>query len=544
MAKKVILNEEARIAMKRGIDILADSVKITLGPKGRLVAIGKSYGSPQVTKDGVTVAKEIELEDATENAGAALIKEAAVKTADLAGDGTTTATILAQAIINEGTKNVVAGANPMSLKRGIEKGVQKVVEDLKKQAKAISNTKEGYSQVATISANNDKEIGDLIADAMVKVGKDGVITVEDSQTMSNDIELVEGMNFDRGYISPYFITDTERQEVVLENPYILIADLKVSAIKDLLPIIEKTVQSGKKEMLLIVEDLDGEALATLVVNKLRGVFNIAAVKAPGFGDRKKEMLEDIAVLTGGNVISEELGRKLENCEIEDLGKARRVTIKKDDTTIIDGAGSKTELQARVDMIKKQYAEATSDYDKEKLQERVAKLQGGVAVLKVGAATEIELKEKKDRIEDALAATRAAVEEGVVAGGGLAFINARISLNNFVKSMEGEEKVGAEIVRRALEYPTKQIAENAGFSGDVVANECGGSKGFNAYKGEYEDDMIKAGIIDPVKVSRLAVENAASVAGMYLTINAVVVDLPEKEDKAPMGGGMDGMGGMM
>ncbi len=542
MAKKVILNEEARIAMKRGIDILADSVKITLGPKGRLVAIGKSYGSPQVTKDGVTVAKEIELEDATENAGAALIKEAAVKTADLAGDGTTTATILAQAIINEGTKNVVAGANPMSLKRGIEKGVKQVIENLKKQSKAISNTKEGYSQVATISANNDKEIGDLIADAMVKVGKDGVITVEDSQTMSNDIELVEGMNFDRGYISPYFITDQERQEVVLEDPYILIADLKVSAIKDLLPIIEKVVASGKKEMLLIVEDLDGEALATLVVNKLRGVFNIAAVKAPGFGDRKKEMLEDIAVLTGGNVISEELGRKLETCEIEDLGKARRVTIKKDDTTIIDGAGSKTELQERVDMIEKQINDATSDYDKEKLQERVGKLQNGVAVLKVGAATEIELKEKKDRIEDALSATRAAVEEGIVAGGGLALFNASKVLDS-MKFEDEDEKTGALILKRALAYPSKQIAINSGVEGEVVVSQIGGEKGYNAATGEYVN-MIAAGIIDPVKVSRLAVENAASVAGMYLTINAVVVDLPEKEDKGSMGGGMDGMGGMM
>ena len=545
MAKKVILNDEARSKIKEGIDILSDAVKVTLGPKGRLVALSKSYGSPQVTKDGVTVAKEIELEDSIQNVGASLIKEAAVKTADLAGDGTTTATLLAQAIINEGVKNVAAGSNPMFIKRGIDKAVSFSVENLKKQSKKISE-KDEISQVATISANNDKTIGDLIAQTMERVGKDGVITIDESKTMENEIEYVEGMNFDRGYISPYFVTDMERQETIIENPEILITDIKISSIKDLLPLIEKLVGVGKKDILIITEDLDGEALATLIVNKLRGIINVAAVKAPGFGDRKKAMLEDIAILTGGKLISEEIGMKLESVELEDLGQCKKVIITKDDTTIIGGAGDKKEIQGRVASLKSQIESATSDYDKEKLQERIAKLSGGVAVLKVGAATEVELKEKKDRIEDALAATRAAIEEGVVAGGGLAFINARIALGTFVKELSGDEKIGAEIVRKALEYPTKQIAENAGFSGDVVANDCGGKKGFNAYNGIYEEDMIKTGIIDPVKVSRLALENAASVAGMYLTIDAVVVDVPEKDISSPQSpmGGMGGMDGMM
>ena len=540
MAKKVLLNEEARSQIKKGIDTLADSVKITLGPKGRLVAIGKSYGSPQVTKDGVTVAKEIELEDPIENVGAALIKEAAVKTADLAGDGTTTATILAQAIINEGVKSVVSGVNPMSLKRGIEAGVVKVVEDLKKQSKKISQ--EEISQVATISANNDSEIGNLIADAMKRVGTDGVISVEESRTMENDIDIVEGMNFDRGYVSPYFVTDTERQEAVLDDPYILIADLKISSIKDLLPVVEKLVQSGKKDLLIISEDLDGEALTTLVLNKLRGVINVAAVKAPGFGDRKKAILDDIAVLTGGNVVSEELGRKLETTEIEDLGKARRVVVTKEDTTIIDGSGTKKDIDERVSSIKKQMEETTSDYDKEKLQERVAKLTSGVAVLKVGAATEVELKEKKDRIEDALSATRAALEEGIVAGGGLALFNASKVLDN-LKLSDEDEQIGVSILKRALTYPIKQIASNGGMQGDVVLEKVGGKIGYNARTDEYVD-MVDKGIIDPVKVSRLAVENAASVAVMYLTIDSVIVDIPEPEPKGVPGGGMGDMGGMM
>ncbi len=540
MAKKVVLNEEARAKIKVGIDILADSVKITLGPKGRLVAIGKSYGSPQVTKDGVTVAKEIDLEDPIENVGASLIKEAAVKTADLAGDGTTTATILAQAIITEGVKNVVAGANPMSLRRGIEKGVEKIVEDLRKQSKKISSTEE-ITQVATISANNDKEIGRLIGETMEKVGKDGVITVDESRTMNNEIEFVEGMNFDRGYVSPYFVTDTERQEAILEDPYILIADVKISAIKDLLPIVEKLVQSGKKELLIICEDLEGEALATLIVNKLRGIINVVAIKAPGFGDRKKAMLEDIAILTKGNVISEEIGRKLENTEVEDLGKARKVVITKDDTTIIDGAGSKADISARVDSLKKQLEETTSDYDKEKLQERIAKLTGGVAVLKVGAATEVELKEKKDRIEDALAATRAAVEEGIVAGGGLALFNASKVLDS-IKLSDEDEMVGVSILKKALSYPLKQIASNGGKEGEVVIEKVGGKIGYNAYTDEYVD-MIEQGIIDPVKVARLAIENSSSVAVMYLTIDAVIVDIPDPESKGGAGGGMGDMGGM-
>jgi chaperonin GroEL len=553
MAKKVVLNEEARAKIKVGIDTLADSVKITLGPKGRLVAIGKSYGSPHVTKDGVSVAKEIELEDPIENVGASLIKEAAVKTADLAGDGTTTATILAQAIITEGVKNVAAGTNPMSIKRGIDRAVEIVVENLKKQAKQISSLEEKV-QVATVSANNDSEIGKLIGETMEKVGEDGVITVEDSRTIENAIEHVEGMNFDRGYVSPYFVTDSERQESVLEDPYILITDIKISAIKDLLPIIEKLVQSGKKDLLIITEDLEGEALATLIVNKLRGIINVAAVKAPGFGDRKKAMLEDIAILTGGKLISEEIGLKLDTTEIEDLGRCKKVVITKDDTTIIDGAGKKADIENRVESLRKQIDDTTSDYDKEKLQERVAKFVGGVAVLKVGAATEVELKEKKDRIEDALSATRAAVKEGIVAGGGVALVNAKIYLNSAegkakLKDLSIEEMVGVDIVKRALEYPAIQIIDNAGspdVSGQaIVRSSVGNGKGYNVFTGEDQLDMIKAGIIDPVKVTRLAIENAASVASMYLTIDAVIVDIPQPESPAsPDMGGMGGMGGMM
>ncbi len=547
MAKKIVLNEEARVKIKKGIDTLADAVKITLGPKGRLVAIGKSYGSPQVTKDGVTVAKEIEVSDALENVGAQLIKEAAVKTADLAGDGTTTATILAQAIINEGSKHVVVGVNPMLLKEGLEGAANNVIEKLKKQSKPISS-KEEITQVATISANNDPEIGKLIAETMNKVGKDGVVTVEESKTMNNEIEYVEGMNFDRGYVSPYFVTDVERQEAVLENPYILIVDAKINAIKDLLPIVEKLVQSGKRDLLIIAEDIEGEALATLIVNKLKGVINVAAIKAPGFGDRKKAMLEDIAILTGGNVISEEVGRKIESTEIEDLGRCRKVVITKDDTTIIDGAGKKSEIEDRVSNIKKQIADATSDYDKEKLQERVAKLSGGVAVLKVGAATEVELKEKKDRIEDALAATRAAVEEGIVAGGGLALYNASRDLDKDIDFKSTDKNLGVSILKKALSYPIKQIVSNAGADWEIISKELSDKKGYDAYTGGHIN-MVEAGIIDPVKVTRLAVSHAVSIASMYLTIDAVVVDVPEKDSKSPeMGGGypggMGGMDGMM
>lgn len=548
MAKKIVLNEEARVKIKKGIDTLADVVKITLGPKGRLVAIGKSYGSPQVTKDGVTVAKEIEVSDPLENVGAQLIKEAAVKTADLAGDGTTTATILAQAIINEGSKHVVVGVNPMLVKEGLENAANNVIKKLQSSAKSISS-KEEIEQVATISANNDPEIGKLIAETMDQVGKDGVVTVEESKTMTNEIEYVEGMNFDRGYVSPYFVTDVERQEAILENPYILIVDAKINAIKDLLPIVEKLVQQGKRDLLIIAEEVEGEALATLIVNKLKGVINVAAIKAPGFGDRKKAMLEDIAILTGGNVISEEVGRKIESTEIEDLGKCRKVVITKDDTTIIDGAGKKSEIEDRVSNIKKQIADATSDYDKEKLQERVAKLSGGVAVLKVGAATEVELKEKKDRIEDALAATRAAVEEGIIAGGGLALFNAANGLDD---ALEGgiefknrEKDLGVQILKKALSYPIKQIVINAGADWEFVSKYLSEEKGYDAYTGNHVN-MIKVGIIDPVKVTRLAVYHAVSIASMYLTIEAVVVDIPEKDSKSSdmSGGYPGGMDGMM
>ena len=541
MAKQIIYNEEARKKLKIGVDALANAVKVTLGPKGRNVALGESFGAPSITKDGVTVAKKIELEDPIENMGVQLVKEAATKTADLAGDGTTTATVLAQAIVTDGMKNVAAGANPMDLRRGIEKAVESVVEQLKKSSKKIT-TLEEKAQVATISANNDKEIGDLLAETMDKVGQNGVITVEESKTLSNEVDYVDGMNFDKGYISAYFVTDPDRMEATLEDVHVLITDKKISSVKELVPVIEKLVQIGKKEIVIIADDVDGEALATLILNKLRGILNVVAVKAPGFGDRRDAMLEDIAVLTGGKVITEKLGRKLENTEVADLGRARKVVIKKDDTTIIDGAGVKAEIKSRVESIKKQIESTTSDYDKEKLQERIAKLAGGVAVIKVGAATEVELKEKKDRIEDALAATKAAVEEGIVAGGGVAYIDAGSALDSL--KLEGDQATGVQILKKALKAPAMQIAENAGRDGAVVVEKFSKGKGYDASKDKYVD-MIASGIIDPVKVARLAVENAASVGIMFLTTEAVVADLPKKDDKMPAapGGYGDGMGMM-
>jgi len=541
MANIILHGDPAREKLKKGIDTLANAVKVTLGPKGRLVAIGKSYGSPTITKDGVSVAKSITLKDPIEDMGAKIIKEAAIKTADLAGDGTTTATVLAQAIITEGVKNVAAGANPMSLKRGIEKGVDAVIEELKKMSKKIKSTDE-IAQVATISANNDAAIGELIAEIMDKVGKDGVITVDESRGVANEVEYVEGMKFDKGYISSYFMTDSERMEAVLENPSILITDGKISSIKDLIPVIEKLVQSGKKDLVIIAEDIDGEALATLVLNKLRGVLNVVAVKAPGFGDRREAMLEDIAILTGGTVITEKLGKKFESTELADLGKAGKVIVDKENTTIVEGAGDKAAIKARVESLRKQIDTVTSDYDKEKLQERVAKLSGGVAILRVGAATEVELKEKKDRIEDALAATRASVEEGIVAGGGVAYIDAGKVLENLV--LEGDELTGRKILQRALQEPLRQIAENAGKDGAVVIEKVGKGIGYNAAKDVYED-MLKAGVPDPVKVARLAVLNGASVAVMFLTTEAVVAE-EVKPDTGGAGaaGGYDPSMGMM
>ena len=542
MAKQILHGDKARNKLKKGIDSLANAVKVTLGPKGRLVALGKSYGAPIITKDGVTVAKEIELKDPIENMGAQLIKEAATKTNDLAGDGTTTATVIAQAIINEGVKNVAAGANPMSLKRGIDKSVESIVAELLKMSKKIKS-KEEIAQVATISANNDPAIGNLIALIMEKVGKDGVITVDESRGLENEVEYVEGMQFDKGYVSPYFMTDPERMESVILNASILVTDQKISAIKDLVPVIEKLVQAGKKDLLIIAEDIDGEALATLVVNKLRGVLNVVAVKAPGFGDRREAMLEDIAILTGGNLITEKRGNKLETAELTDLGKASQIIVDKENTTIVGGAGDKKTIAARVDSLKKQIENITSDYDKEKLQERIAKLSGGVAILRVGAATEVELKEKKDRIEDALAATRAAVEEGVVAGGGVAYVDAAKVLETLV--LEGDELTGKKILQRALQEPARQIAENAGRDGAVVIEKIGNGIGYNAATDVYEN-MLNAGVIDPVKVTRLAVQNGASVAVMFLTTEAVVAELPSKDDKAasPAGGYDPSMGGMM
>ena len=541
-AKMLLFDEEARRKILKGVDALAAAVKVTLGPKGRNVILDKKFGAPTITKDGVTVAKEIELEDHFENMGAQMVKEVASKTSDVAGDGTTTATVLAQAIFREGIKNVTAGANPMALKRGIEKAVDAVVDELKKISKPTKGKKE-ISQVATISANNDKTIGDLIADAMEKVGKDGVITVEEAKSMDTTLEVVEGMQFDRGYLSPYFVTDPERMEVVLENALILIHEKKISNLKDLLPILEQIAKMGKP-LLVIAEEVEGEALATLVVNKLRGTLSTASVKAPGFGDRRKEMLQDIAVLTGGAVVSEELGIKLENIKLEDLGKAKKVVIDKENTTLIEGAGSQKEIEGRIKQIRTQIEETTSDYDKEKLQERLAKLAGGVAVIKVGAATEIAMKEKKARVEDALNATRAAVEEGIVPGGGVAFLRAAMTIDHL--KLKGDEKVGGDIVRRALEEPIRQIAENAGVEGSIVVQkvrENNGAYGFNAETESYED-LMASGIIDPTKVTRIALQNASSIASLMITTEALVTEIPEKE-KAPSmpHGGGGGMGDM-
>lgn len=541
-AKQLLFDEEARRKIQKGVDVLAAAVKVTLGPKGRNVVIDKKFGAPNITKDGVTVAKEIELEDNFENMGAQMVKEVASKTSDVAGDGTTTATVLAQSIFREGIRNVTAGANPMALKRGIEKAVEGIVDELRKISKPTKGKKE-ISQVATISANNDKTIGELIADAMEKVGKDGVITVEEAKSMETTLEVVEGMQFDRGYTSPYFVTDPERMEVVLENPLILIHEKKISNLKDLLPVLEQIAKMGKP-LMVIAEEVEGEALATLVVNKLRGTLSCAAVKAPGFGDRRKEMLKDIAVLTGGEVISEELGIKLENIRLDDLGKAKKVVIDKENTTIIEGAGAQKEIEGRIKQIRTQVEESTSDYDREKLQERLAKLAGGVAVIKVGAATEIAMKEKKARVEDALNATRAAVEEGIVPGGGVAFLRASRIIEKL--KLEGDEKVGGDIIRRALEEPIRQIAENAGVEGSIVVQkvrENNGSYGFNAETETYED-MLVAGIIDPTKVARIALQNASSIASLMITTEALVTEIPEKEKAAQMPpGGHGGMGDM-
>ena len=543
MAKKIEFDLEARDGIKRGVDALANAVKVTLGPKGRNVIIGKSFGGPQVTKDGVTVAKEIELEDALENMGAQMVKEVASKTNDLAGDGTTTATILAQSIVNEGLKNVTAGANPMDLKRGVDKAVSTIVDELNKSAKTVGNSSEKIQQIASISANNDSAIGDLITQAFEKVGKEGVITVEEAKGTDTYVDVVEGMQFDRGYLSPYFVTNSEKMEADLESPYILLYDKKISAMKDLLPILEPVAQSGKP-LLVIAEDVDGEALATLVVNKLRGALKIAAVKAPGFGDRRKAMLEDIAILTGGTVISEERGFNIENTTIDMLGSAERVTIDKDNTTIVNGSGEKKEIEGRVGQIKSQIETTTSDYDKEKLQERLAKLAGGVAVLYVGAASEVEMKEKKDRVDDALHATRAAVEEGIVAGGGVALIRARKHLDK-IKAINDDEFTGIQIISRALEAPLRTIVENAGGEGSVVVAKILDGKdgfGYDAKSDKYVD-LFESGIIDPKKVTRVALENAASVAGMILTTECALVDIKEETPPAPpMGGG--GMPGMM
>ena len=543
MAKQLFFDIDARNRMKRGVDTLANAVKVTLGPKGRNVVIEKKFGAPSITKDGVTVAKEIELEDPIENMGAQMVKEVASKTADIAGDGTTTATVLAQSIISEGLKNVAAGANPMDLKRGIEKAVQKVIEHLKSQSQTVGTDISKIEQVAAISANNDAEIGKLIAEAMGKVGKDGVITVEEAKGTETGIEVVEGMQFDRGYISPYFVTNSEKMEAELDKPYILIYDKKISAMKDILHILEKIAQQGAP-LLIIAEDLEGEALATLVVNKLRGTLRVAAVKAPGFGDRRKEMLQDIAILTKGVVISEEQGYKLENADLSYLGRAERVVVDKDNTTVVGGQGKKDDITARVNQIKAQIETTTSDYDKEKLQERLAKLSGGVAVLNVGAATEVEMKEKKDRVDDALHATRAAVEEGIVAGGGVAYIRTIEALDQ-LKIENEDEATGVNIVKRALEEPLRQIVENAGIEGSIVVQKVKeGQKdfGFNARSEQYEN-LIGAGVIDPTKVTRIALENAASIAGMLLTTECVVADKPKKEEPHVHGGGAPGMGGM-
>jgi chaperonin GroEL len=544
MAKELRFGQEARNSILRGVNILADAVKVTLGPKGRNVILEKSFGSPIVTKDGVTVAKEIDLEDKFENMGAQMVKEVASKTSDTAGDGTTTATVLAQAIYREGSKVVAAGANPMDVKRGIDLAVEEVVKELKKMSKPTKDQKE-ISQVGKISANNDETIGNIIAEAMNKVGKEGVITVEEAKGMETTLDVVEGMQFDRGYLSPYFVTNPEKMEAVLENVYILLNEKKISNMKDMLPILEQIAKMGKP-LLILSEDVEGEALATLVVNKLRGTLKCCAVKAPGFGDRRKSMLEDIAVLTGGKVISEDLGIKLENIKLNDLGQAKRIVIDKDNTTIIDGVGDKKDIEARVKQIRAQIEETTSDYDREKLQERLAKIIGGVAVINVGAATETEMKEKKARVEDALNATRAAVEEGIVPGGGVAYLRCVPALDKM--KLEGDKKIGVDLVKRALEEPIRQIANNAGQEGSVVTEKVKnekGSFGFDAAQDEYTD-MIKAGIIDPTKVVRLALQNAASVASLMITTEAIVADKPEKKapyPQMPPGGGMGGMGGM-
>ncbi|MEP0829240.1 MAG: chaperonin GroEL [bacterium] len=542
MAKLIEYDAQAREKLKRGVDKLADAVKVTLGPKGRNVILDKKFGSPTVTKDGVSVAKEIELEDHFENMGAQMLKEVASKTSDVAGDGTTTATVLAQAIYREGIKSVTAGVNPMALKRGIDSAVEKVVGEIRKISQPVAGDLNKIRQVGTISANNDKGIGDKIAEAMDKVGKDGVITVEESKTIETTLEVVEGMQFDRGYVSPYFVTDADNMEAVLEDALILIHDKKISTMKDLLPILEKVAQMGRP-LLIIAEDIEGEALATLVVNKLRGTLKVAAVKAPGFGDRRKAMLEDIAVLTGGKVISEELGFKLENTVVSDLGRAKKVVVDKDNTTIVEGAGNTNDIKARIGQIRRQIEETTSDYDREKLQERLAKLAGGVAVINVGAATETEMKEKKARVEDALHATRAAVEEGIVPGGGVVFLRAMKALDGL--KMSDDEMIGVNIIRKALEEPIRQIASNAGVEGSIVVDKVireNGAFGYNAETGTYED-MIKAGVIDPTKVARTALENAASIGGLLLTTEAIITEKPEEKKAAPAMPGGGGYGDM-
>lgn len=539
-AKQLQFDENARHTLLRGIEKLAKAVKATLGPSGRNVILDKKFGSPTITKDGVTVAKEIELEDPYENMGAQLVREVASKTSDVAGDGTTTATILAESIYREGLRNVTAGANPTSLQRGIMKGVEAIVEELKKLSKKVSDRTE-IAQVATVSANWDKTIGEIIADAMDKVGKDGTITVEEAKSIETTLEVVEGMQFDKGYLSPYFVTNAEAMEAILENAYILIYEKKISSLKDLLPLLEKVAKAGRP-LLIISEDVEGEALATLVVNKLRGTLQVCAVKAPGFGDRRKAMLEDIAVLTGGRLISEDLGIKLENIKLDDMGRAKRVTVDKENTTIVEGEGKKADIQGRVAQIRRQIEETTSDYDREKLQERLAKLAGGVAVVNVGAATETEMKEKKARVEDALHATRAAVEEGIVPGGGVALLRAQKALDN-IKDLEADEKIGVQIVRRAIEEPTRQLAYNGGAEGALVVEEIKkrkGNEGYDVATGEYTD-LVKAGIVDPTKVTRSALQNAASIAGLLLTTEALVTEIPEKEKTPPMPPG--GMGGM-
>ena len=540
-AKEVVYSDVARNELLAGVEKLADAVRVTMGPKGRNVLLQRSFGAPHITKDGVSVAKEIELKNPVENMGAQLVKEVASKTADEAGDGTTTATILAHAIFKEGLKYITAGANPVAVKRGMDKAVEAIIAELKNMSKTVEN-KEQIAQVATISANNDKKIGELIAEAMDKVGKDGVITVEEGKSLQDELEVVEGMQFDRGYLSPYFVTDTEKMVAELNDAYILLYDKKISNMKDLLPLLEQMVQGGNKPLLIIAEDIEGEALATLVVNKLRGVLNVCAVKAPGFGDRRKAMLQDIAILTGGQVISEELGRTLESATLADLGQAGRVVVDKENTTIVDGKGDKAAIDARIAQIKKEIEETTSDYDREKLQERLAKLSGGVAVIKVGAATETEMKEKKDRVDDALSATKAAVEEGIVIGGGAAILKAAAKIS--VDAEDADEKIGVDIVKQAVKAPIKQIATNAGFEAEIVAmkvEEADENTGFNAATGEYVN-MFEAGIIDPTKVERIALQNAVSVGSLLLTTEAAVTEIPE-EKPAPAGGGMPDMGGM-